>query len=332
MSAENVSRDDIREEDRQQFEELCKSPEYVQLIPNKLLKKIIKHGDAGDKCPETNATVIVHYHGTFLDGKVFDSSVNRGEPFEFHIGQGAVIKAWDQGVATMNLGEKCQLICHPDVAYGSSGSGSIPAKTVLSFEVELLDFVEDDHEYPSEPEEKLKAAKARQEAGKKLFSEQKYRRANAKYEKAAELVEFVKTDKEELQQDCQKLRATMFANMCLCQQKMGHYMESVKKGEEGIKIIKDLKQADNELMAKIYSRMVKSYTLTKKYEEAVRVGEEGLKELANNALILKELQKAKQFLEEENKKRRSLYAKMMSFHSADAGNTEPADSASKKDV
>lgn len=124
----------------------------------------------------------------------------------------------------------------------------------------------------------------------------------------------------------------MFANMCLCQQKMGHFLESVKKGEEGIKLIKELKQADNELMAKIYSRMVKSHTLTKKYEDAVRVGEEGLKELAGNALILKELQKAKQFLEEENKKRRQLYAKMMSFHSADAGSAQPADAAGKTDV
>lgn len=103
----------------------------------------------------------MHYHGTLLDGTVFDSSVRRNEPFEFNVGQGSVIKGWDQGVPTMNVNEKALFVIHPDMGYGESGSGAIPAKAVLQFEVTLLDYIEDDHEYPTAPEERLQCARAR---------------------------------------------------------------------------------------------------------------------------------------------------------------------------
>ena len=92
----------------------------------------------GDKA-EAGKTVVVHYTGWLLDGTKFDSSVDRGTPFEFQLGAGRVIKGWDEGVATMNIGGKVELIIPPGLAYGATGAGgAIPANATLKFEIEFL--------------------------------------------------------------------------------------------------------------------------------------------------------------------------------------------------
>ena len=84
-------------------------------------------------------TVVVHYTGWLLDGTKFDSSVDRGTPFEFPLGGGRVIKGWEEGVATMNIGGKVELTLPPELADGASGAGGvIPPNATLKFEVEFL--------------------------------------------------------------------------------------------------------------------------------------------------------------------------------------------------
>ncbi len=110
--------------------------------PSGLQYEDVKVG-TGDS-PKKGQMAVVHYTGWLWEngakGKKFDSSVDRGQPFSFPVGQGRVIKGWDEGVATMKVGGKRILLIPPDLGYGSRGAGgAIPPNATLIFEVELLE-------------------------------------------------------------------------------------------------------------------------------------------------------------------------------------------------
>jgi peptidylprolyl isomerase len=112
-----------------------------KMTPTGLKYQDLKEGDGAT--PKNGQTCVMHYTGWLWEsgakGKKFDSSVDRGQPFEFSLGMGRVIKGWDQGVSTMKVGGKRLLLIPPQLGYGARGSGAvIPPNATLIFEVELL--------------------------------------------------------------------------------------------------------------------------------------------------------------------------------------------------
>ncbi|MBU0664843.1 MAG: peptidylprolyl isomerase [Proteobacteria bacterium] len=104
------------------------------------LQYVVTQKGVGTDTPASGAMVKAHYTGKLLDGTKFDSSYDRGEPISFPVGQGRVIKGWDEAFLAMTKGEKRVLIIPADLGYGPSGRGPIPPNATMVFDVELVDF------------------------------------------------------------------------------------------------------------------------------------------------------------------------------------------------
>ncbi|MCD6367433.1 MAG: FKBP-type peptidyl-prolyl cis-trans isomerase [Bacteroidales bacterium] len=104
--------------------------------PSGLKYKILEHGKG--KQAVAGSIVSVHYTGKFLNDTVFDSSYKRGKPIDFTLGEGQVIKGWDEGIALLHVGDKAEFLIPPELGYGNKQTGSIPANSTLKFEVELM--------------------------------------------------------------------------------------------------------------------------------------------------------------------------------------------------
>jgi len=117
------------------FLEVNKKKDGVVILDSGLQYKVINQGDGAK--PNKNSTVKVHYHGTLIDGKVFDSSYDRGQPITLSLNQ--VIKGWQEALPLMNVGSKWQIYVPAELAYGERGAGSsIGANETLIFDIELL--------------------------------------------------------------------------------------------------------------------------------------------------------------------------------------------------
>ena len=113
-----------------------KANEDVLETASGLQYQVLQKGDGFDH-PSASSTVKVHYHGLLLDGTVFDSSVERGEPISFPLNQ--VIKGWTEGVQLMVVGDKFKFFIPSELAYGNGATGNITPGSLLIFEVELLE-------------------------------------------------------------------------------------------------------------------------------------------------------------------------------------------------
>jgi FKBP-type peptidyl-prolyl cis-trans isomerase len=116
------------------------SPASADAGPGSLAIEVLQEPANTDAAARVGDTVWVHYTGRLTDGKKFDSSLDRGEPIDFKLGEGSVIKGWEQGIVGMLIGEKRKLTIPPELGYGSKtvGGGAIPPNSTLIFEVELV--------------------------------------------------------------------------------------------------------------------------------------------------------------------------------------------------
>jgi peptidylprolyl isomerase len=192
-----------------------------------ILKKVLKEGD-GVSFPPSGNVVLAHYTGTLEDGSKFDSSRDRGKPFEFTIGQGQVIKGWDQGFAKMSKGEHAILRCRSDYAYGAGGQGPIPANATLDFDCELLDFHPKQKEiYEYTDDEKMEVALKNKEEGTALFKAKDFQGAAMKYEEACKYLD--DEDTLEVVEGARELMTTCKLNAAQACISAGHYSFALEK-------------------------------------------------------------------------------------------------------
>ena len=139
------------------YQEENAKKEGVMVTESGLQYEVLEEGEEGGKSPAATDLVKVHYHGTLVNGDVFDSSVERGEPIVFPLNR--VISGWTEGVQLMSEGDKYRFVIPADLAYGErgAGSGQIPPNATLIFEVELLEVVQ-----PEDPEEPAVEIEAKQ--------------------------------------------------------------------------------------------------------------------------------------------------------------------------
>ena len=129
---------DVQSQKGQEFLVENAKREGITSTESGLQYEVITEGAAGGATPAVTDVVSVHYHGTLVDGTVFDSSIERNQPAEFPVN--AVIKGWTEALQLMKVGDKWKLYLPADIAYGArSPSPKIPANSALVFEVELLD-------------------------------------------------------------------------------------------------------------------------------------------------------------------------------------------------
>jgi len=189
-----------------------------------VMKKILREGTG--ESPQTENKVFVHYTGTLLDGTKFDSSRDRAGNFSFTLGNGEVIKGWDEGVATMKKGELCVLTCKAEYAYGERGSPpKIPANATLQFEVELLSF--EKPKWKLTLDEKIEEATKSKDAGNKLFKEGKFRDAKDAYVEALGFVDTVYEESDEQKTAIKALKVSCHLNSSLMLQKLGEWGEAI---------------------------------------------------------------------------------------------------------
>ncbi|KAJ1436485.1 cyclophilin-like domain-containing protein [Ochromonadaceae sp. CCMP2298] len=199
-----------------------------------LLKKTYEEG--GEGSPQPGDEVEAHYTGTLDDGSTFDSSRTRGKVFKFTIGQGQVIRGWDEGFAAMTRGEKAHLRCRSDYAYGDNGQGKIPPKATLNFDVELISFGPKKKEaWEMSEDEKSAEANRLKESGTLNFKLQKFASAIQDYEAAAELTE--NSPDQALWISCKLNCALMSVNMVDYPSAVTYAGEVLKKDPSNVKAL-----------------------------------------------------------------------------------------------
>ena len=202
-----------------------------------LFKKILTPGDASSGTPQPGDYVTVHYVGTLTDGSKFDSSRDRPGFFEFDVGIGRVIKGWDKGICTMNMGEKCVLLCRSDYAYGASGSPpKIPPNAWLQFEVELFSWKEKRKEkFGMSNEVRVAEAEDCKAKGTFFFKAGKLMQAKDKYSDAAYYLEADGQGMPAVDNQ-QSLLTSCYLNGATCALKLEKYSEAVELATKAIEL------------------------------------------------------------------------------------------------
>jgi tetratricopeptide (TPR) repeat protein len=274
-------------------------PEFTAITEDKQLhKRILREGKG--EIPPTGAEVKVHYVGTlFPSGEQFDTSRGRKEPFTFSLGDGSVIKGWEEGVATMRVGELAEFIIAPEYAYGERGSPpKIPANATLKFEIELLDFAQSFDNNP----DRIKAAKKYKDQGNAAFKEGDWEGARNAYQKAIDQLDDIWEETDEEKPVILETRVAVLSNMAAVHLKREEYKAAVKSAKEATS--RDPKHA------KSYYRLAQAQLALGEFDAATEAAQKGLELVPNDPAFKAVLVNIRKQRSDYERKEKAMYANM----------------------
>mmetsp|Transcript_3679 Transcript_3679/g.6259 ORF Transcript_3679/g.6259 Transcript_3679/m.6259 type:complete len:265 (-) Transcript_3679:865-1659(-) len=224
-----------------------------------IIKKVIKAGE-DDLLPEKGQEITVNYEGRLEDGTVFDRSADHGEPLKIRIGEGQVIEGWDQGIMTMKLGEKADLVIQSKYGYGDMGSPpKIPGKATLVFTVELIQIADRrPTRWMMSDAELIQVALRQKEDGNLKFKEKKMKQAEGHYRDALAHLDSCKIDNDEIR----KLKVVCLQNLSVALNHSGDYKDTISQCTLAIEI--------DEKASKAYFLRSQAYMKVHDYAEATK--------------------------------------------------------------
>eukprot|EP01135_Chromosphaera_perkinsii_P003494 Nk52_evm20s245 gene=Nk52_evmTU20s245 len=251
----------------------------------KLLKRVLRETAEGAEQkgmrPEKGDRCFVHYVGTLArNGEEFDSSRKRGEPLEFKLGGGQVISGWDEGVASMCVGELAVLTCAPEYAYGEGGAApAIGPNETLNFEVELVDVIES----MDRPAKRLEVVMRHRAKGNEMFKQESYAQAFFEYDDGVTTLEQlpdIDSDEEVTAhgldaKEVRELRLALYSNGTFALYKDQKYTKAVEFGKRGAAVAERV-GACRSLWVKILFRLGCSEMECHDYDNALQNLEKGL--------------------------------------------------------
>ena len=261
-----------------------------------LLKKITKEGSG--EVPQSGYEIDCDYTGTLEDGTKFDSSRDRGQHFNFTLGVGQVIKGWDQGFASMKIGEEAILKCRSDYAYGDAGQGTIPPKATLTFDVALYGAKPKKKErWEMTSEEKMAEALESKNEGTAMFKEKRFAEAMQAWDTAAEAI-----GDEELSKEAKDMWVTCKSNCAQAAISNCDYTRAVKFATEALgKDPKNVKAIFRRASARNHLGLA---------EEALEDLKAAIAIDPENKPVIAEMKKAKASIASAKKKAKAAYSGM----------------------
>ncbi|KAJ6237844.1 fk506-binding protein [Anaeramoeba flamelloides] len=263
-----------------------------------IMKEILKEG-SGEK-PLPNSTVKVHYVGTLTNGKKFDSSRDRDQPFEFVVGKRSVIQGWDLGIPTMKIGELAKFTIKADYAYGSqSPSQDIPPNSTLIFEVELLGF-----ESPETWDVIFEKCLKKKELGNQKFKEGKWQEAENEYHGAIHKISEIPTSSlnEEEAKKVTDLTLVIHLNSAMAMIKTGNFHHALSHCSQALAI-------DPKNTKALYRKAI-CLGSESDFEGAISTLKFGLDVDPNNGAMKSKLKFYMQKKNDEIKRKREMYQRM----------------------
>ncbi|KAI8929634.1 hypothetical protein BC831DRAFT_422468 [Entophlyctis helioformis] len=274
---------------------------YVPLDATGFVKKRILAAGTGPQPSRQGTTVRVHYTGSLhTTGEVFDSSVTRGDPLSFRIGEGQVIKGWDIGIASMHVGEKAELLIDAEYGYGSRGSPpKIPGGATLVFAVELVSM--DISTAQQTVAEKIAAAGPLKDEGNTLFKQSDFDNATAAYQNALSLLDHTWGADPDESVAIKQLKLTLHANLAAVALKTKNCEYALENCNKALEI--------DEHHAKALYRMSQALLGLSKFDEAASVLQNN-KQFIKDADVDAEVAKIRRAQQTAHAREKQMYSKM----------------------